>query len=434
MFHTTRYHQSLHLYARVVLVVLLLSFCPSVRGQRQDSVVAHGLRALPDVPFYDDCSVVLLPSGVEKYEDLFAAIQNAHRYVHLEYFKFYNDCIGGELLDLLRRKVDEGVEVRVLVDGFGNRGRHDTFDRQTLDSLRQLGIKIELYNPMRFPWIPCYVYRDHRKIAVIDGEVAYLGGMNVADYYIEGKPRVGEWRDMHVRLDGPVVEGVESIFSRMWFDVTGEYLDSLQYAPQLLSEYSYRGMKMDRTATAGAKRIALVNRKRGRLSANMRMAYALAIDAARDSICIVNPYLTNVPLVRKAMLRALRRGVKLKIMVSAKMDIHVTPDVVGMEMKRLMRHGAEIYYCENAFHHDKYMTVDGLFCTVGTANIDGRSLRFDHEVNVFVFDRHTTRQLDELMNRELSQCSRLTKEGWRKRYSLGHRILGRVARVANLFF
>lgn len=409
---------------RAVFALFLTLCALSSKAVSPDSVMAQALRDMGDVPFYDGCAMRLLPSGQEKYDDLFSAVREAKDYVHMEYFKFFNDSIGSRLLCLLHAKAREGVDVRVLIDGFGNKTKPHNFSAATLDSVRALGIKIDIYKPIGRLQLARYFHRDHRKIVVIDGRVGYLGGMNVADYYIVGKPSVGTWKDMHVRVEGAVVDGLEAIFRRMWFEQTGEMV-VVPPATRLASCSS---------SCISVHRMALVNRAPGRLSRQGRMAMALAFDAARDSVCLVNPYPTNIPFLRRAIVRALKRGVKVKIMVSAKSDIAVTPDVVGIEMRRLMRHGAQIFYCEQGFHHDKYMTVDGLFATVGTTNLDGRSLRFDHEVNLFLFDRQATRALDNQMKRELPLCTRLTSAGWRQRFSLWHRVIGRVASLGRWLF
>ena len=418
-----------------MLFGLILCLCSlTAHGQRQDSVMAQALRDIGGIPFYEDASVVFFDNGRDKYEDLFAAVRHAERFVHLEYFKFYNDGIGGELIHLLHTKVQEGVEVRVLIDGLGNSNRRYRFDRAQLDSIRQLGIQMEVFQTIHFPWLPHYMHRDHRKIAVIDGRVAYLGGMNVADYYIVGKPTIGDWRDMHMRLEGSVVDGLQAIFSYMWYHQTGVRLDPQRYQA-VPGDFPRQHLRPDVTPSAGRKRVALVNRAPGRRSHQVRQSICVAVETARDSICIVNPYPTNVPRLRKALIRALKRCVKVKILVSSNSDSRITPDVVGVQLKRLLNHGAELYYCHDAFHHDKYMTIDGQYCTIGTVNLDARSLRFDHETNVFIFDPHTTAQLNASMHDELRRCTLVTtREQWRRQYNLWHRVVGRVCSTVYLLF
>ena len=394
----------------------------------------EALRKL-DVPFYSGNSVVLLPSGKEKFGDLFEAIRQARRYVHLEYFNYRNDSIGWALFGLLGEKAREGVEVRVMCDDFGNRSNDHPLTKTHLDSIRSMGIQIQMFDPLRFPWINHAYHRDHMKIAVIDGNIAYSGGMNVADYYIHGKPEIGSWHDMHMRMEGPVVAQYERIFSMMWEGETDEYLDSLQYqGTQEPIDVQYKNLRIDTTPDAGTKTLAVVNRTPGKRSKLMRKAYVAAIDAAQHHIQIVNPYPTGVYSVRSALYRALKRGVRIEFMVSAKSDVPITPDVVAIQMKRLLSRGCEVYYYEEGFHHSKFMIVDDAFCTIGSANMDARSMLFDYEVNAFIFSESTTRQLQDIFERDKKKSTLLTKDGWKKRFNVWHRIVGRVFGAFKGFF
>lgn len=360
---------------------------------------------------YEGNIVTLLPSAREKYADMFAFIEKAERYVHLEYFIFHDDSIGTALLHLLRRKVEEGLEVRLIVDAYGNYKAEKPMRVSKLDSIRSMGIDIRLFDPIRFPWLPNMLHRDHRKIVVVDGKVAYTGGMNIADYYMKGTERTGQWRDMQVRLEGPVVAEFESIFANIWKHVTGELLDSLKYAGQPI---------------IGDVPLSVVNREPGRLSKRMRRAFVSALDAAQREVRIVNPYPTNTRSVRRALKRTLRRGVRLQIMVSASMDNRLTPEVVAIEMKKLMKRGGEIYYYEGGFHHTKVMMVDDELCTIGTANFDGRSLRYDYEVNIFAFSPEVTKRLNDIFDLDLEHSFLLTPESFKKHFSLKRRVTGRV--------
>ena len=180
-------------------------------------------------PEYQGNEVTLLPSASEKYADLFHCIDSARHFVHLEYFIFRRDSVGNALLNLLHRKVNEGVEVRLLIDAYGNYKSPLAMKQEHLDSIRNLGIDVRIFDPLHFPWIQNMLHRDHRKIVVVDGKAAFTGGMNIADYYERGTQRTGRWRDMQIRLEGPVVDEFESIFAKIWEKTTGEVLDSLKY-------------------------------------------------------------------------------------------------------------------------------------------------------------------------------------------------------------
>jgi cardiolipin synthase len=149
--------------------------------------------------------VKLLKSGEEKFIDLFDNIEKAKHHVHLEYFNFRNDSIANALFELLAKKAKEGVEIRAIFDAFGNFSNNQPLKKKHLKEIREKGIEIVKFDPLRFPWINHVFHRDHRKIVVIDGQIGYTGGMNIADYYIEGLPEIGDWRDMHIRVEGTAV-------------------------------------------------------------------------------------------------------------------------------------------------------------------------------------------------------------------------------------
>ena len=180
----------------------------ATRAQTADSLIVGQLRE-EGVSFSKDNAVTLLMNGQEKFDDLFKAIRQARSSVHLEYFNFRNDSIANLLFDLLAERAAAGVEVRALFDGFGNDSTNKPLKRRHLDSIRARGIEIYEFDPVRFPWINHVFHRDHRKIVIVDGLVAYTGGMNVADYYIKGTPQVGEWRDMHCRIEGEEVNTLQ---------------------------------------------------------------------------------------------------------------------------------------------------------------------------------------------------------------------------------
>ena len=419
-----------------------------------DQLVRRAFEQQLGIEFTDNNSVVLLHTGRDKFDAMFAAIRSARHYVHLEYFNFRNDSIGRALFVLLAEKVRQGVEVRAMFDSFGNSSNDSPLCREHLDSIRATGVHVEEFDPLRFPWINHAYHRDHRKIVVIDGQVCFTGGMNVADYYIHGRPEYGEWRDMHMQLTGDAVDDYERIFARMWWQQTGEVIlyDGLSPLDDTKAA-SAKGSAVnspsdnsdpdiptaipvlpDLTPTAGRKVVGVVDRRPRETPKNMRRAYVAALDAAQEHIQIVNPYPVNVKSVRRAMRRALKRGIRIEIMVSAKSDVPITPDVVGLEMKKMAKRGAEVYYNQTGFHHSKVMMIDGRFCTVGSTNLDARSFLFDYEVNSFILDQPTTRQLQDIFEQDKQHCTRFHASDYRRQFNLGHRITARFFSLFRGFF
>jgi len=378
-----------------LLITYLLSLV-SAQAETSDSMIVRQMREC-GVHFTNDNNVKLLMSGKAKFADMFETIRQAKSSIHLEYFNFRNDSIASLLFDLLKEKRREGVEIRAMFDGFGNDSNNQPLKKHHLKKLREDSINIVEFDPIRFPWVNHIWPRDHRKIVVIDGKTAYTGGMNVADYYIVGTEQVGEWRDMHCRIEGSAVNDLQEIFARIWKKATGEKVTAPKY---------YSG------EPSGNKMVGIVNREPRTTNKIMRQFYVNAIDDAQDSIKLINPYFTLIPCIKKALKRAIKRGIKVEIMVSAKSDIPLTPDVVFRNAHKMMELGANVWLYQPGFHHSKIMMVDGRFCTVGSTNLDARSLRFDYEENALIVNRETTQELDDMFDRDKQKSVLLTEEEW----------------------
>ena len=400
---------------RTLIVTIIANFCllSAADAQRSDSTIVRQLRE-EGIRFSDNNSVTLLMSGQEKFDDMFCAIRQARSSVHLEYFNFRNDSIASLLFDLLAEKAKEGVEVRALFDGFGNDSNNQPLLKKHIKAIRKRGIEIYEFDPIRFPWINHVLHRDHRKIVVIDGQIAYTGGMNVADYYINGTPQVGEWRDMHCRIDGDEVNTLQAIFLRIWNKTARQNVHGAKYFRGIRGGYYFHDLKPDICCTAGHKMVGIINREPRTSNKIIRQFYINAINDAKDSIKLVNPYLTLTGKLKRALKRAVKRGVKVEVMVSAKSDIPLTPDCVFYNVHKLMKHGVDVYIYEPGFHHTKIIMVDGLFCTVGSANLNSRSLRFDYEENAVIIDPCTTAELSHMFDHDKTRSFKLTPEKWKE--------------------
>lgn len=395
----------------LVLLVSASGWAQEGIGERADTFIMTRLRD-KGVTFSDDNAVTLLTNGQEKFDDMFKAIRQARSSVHLEYFNFRNDSIASMLFDILADKAAEGVEVRAMFDGFGNDSNNKPLKKRHLKSIRERGIEIVEFDPIDFPWVNHVFHRDHRKIVVIDGKIAYTGGMNVADYYITGTEQVGSWHDMHCRIEGEEVNTLQAIFLKIWNRTTHQNIHGAQYYRGYTTPAYFSELKPDTSPTAGRKTIGIINREPRITNTIIRDFYTNAINSARDSIKLINPYLTLNGKLKRALRKAVGRGVRVQIMVSSHSDIPLTPDCMFYNVHRLMRCGAEVWIYESGFHHTKIIMVDGQFCTVGSANLNARSLNFDYEENAVIVDPYTTRELNDLFERDKSECFRLTEESW----------------------
>lgn len=395
----------------IIAVILILLPLARLRAQSSDTMTVRQLRE-KGVTFSHNNTVTLLMNGQEKFDDMFCAIRQAKSSVHLEYFNFRNDSIANMLFDILAEKAKEGVEVRALFDGFGNFSNNRPLKKKHIREIRSHGIEIYEFNPIRFPWVDDIFNRDHRKITVIDGKIAYTGGMNVADYYIKGTEIVGEWNDMHCRIEGDEVNTLQRIFLKMWNKVSGQDIHGAKYYCGLGDTSYFKDLKRDTCTTSGNKMVGIINREPVVSSDIIRTFYVNAINNAKDNIKLINPYFTLNHKLKKALRNAVRRGVKVEIMLSVKSDIPLTPDCGFYNAHKLMKRGVDVWMYEPGFHHTKIIMVDGLFCTVGSANLNARSLRFDYEENAVIVDPCTTNELNDLFEREKKESFRLTEEKW----------------------
>ena len=396
-----------------ILLLSLLFVLPSVlRAAQTDSLV-----------FTTNNRIVIFKSGQEKFSDLFAAIRQAKKSIHLEYFNFRNDSISAALFSLLEQKTEEGVKVRAIFDGFGNASNNRPLRRRHLDSLNRHGIEIYEFDPLRFPYVNHIIPRDHRKIVVIDGIIAYTGGMNVADYYIKGKSEFGAWHDIHARVEGDAVGQLQKAFLDFWNLWTQQNINGAQFYPgycDATQEFSH--LASDTCSSVGRKRIAVVNQGPGCPKKIIHTTFLQLINNAKTQIQIINPYFTLCHHIRRALKQAVKRGVDVQVMVSAKSDIPITPRIVEHNAHRLMKKGVKIYFFEGGFHHSKIMMVDSIYSFIGSANLDSRSLSFDYECNLLIKDKPTTEVLQNIFKKDRDEkCWLLTPKTWKEKFKSSRR-------------
>ena len=388
-----------------LFIILLAALLPLVSAYTQtssDTLMMDYLRG-QGIPVTGNNRVKLLPTGRAKFADLFDAIRQARHHVHLEYFNFRNDSIANALFDLLAQKVKEGVEVRALFDAFGNWSNNKPLREKHIQAIRARGIELVKFDPITFPYVNHALHRDHRKIVVIDGKTGYTGGMNVADYYLTGLPKIGQWHDMHVRIDGDAVRYLQGIFLTTWNRETGQHVGGPEY---------FADIDIPRQE---AEEVAIVDRVPRETPRSISHAYTAAIDSARHTVRIINPYFVPTQSIRTALKQALKRGVKVEIMIPSVSDVPFTPEAALYYVHKLMKRGARIYLFNGGFHHAKVMTVDDSYCTVGTANLNSRSLRYDYETNAFIFAPRTTAALNRLFDHNRENSTLLTPEVWKQR-------------------
>lgn len=366
-------------------------------------------------PRYERCSMEILPGAKAKFKSVEKAISDAKLYIHIEYYKWYNDSIGRHMLDLLAEASARGVKVRLLYDAFGNSGNAPDMRPEVVEHYCSKGVNMVGFDPMRFPYINHALHRLHRKMVVIDGRMVYTGGLNVADYYIHGKPEIGCWGDMHACLRGPIVEEYQRLFADMWYKETGERLDFLAYRNPDAKLYH---------ELQGGYEAFVVDREPGKKSARIRQGYISCLENAQERVRIINPYVILVSSVRKALRECIQRGVEVEILLGHKGDNLISEVSTAREVYNLARRGAKVWLCQECFHHDKVMVVDDTLCTVGTANLDARSLSYDYEINAYFFSPEYCRELNRYFEEHRKLSVMLTEDNWKELYPRKKRRIG----------
>ena len=354
-------------------------------------LVFHGCGTRPTL-----CNrVEPLHNGNNAFSALIASLQHATRTIHMEYYIFRDDRIGRTIAEILIRKSRAGVEVRVIYDAVGAW----RLSRRMLRRMHEAGIRTAAYAPLRFPWFrPGTTRRNHRKIVVTDGKVAYIGGINIAKYYLDGDDS-GKWRDEHLRVEGDIVADLQRLFLADWTAARGERLDPADYiAPHTVRE---------RTS------LQLAWSEEGPSRHTIAEAFALLIARARRRVRICSPYFLPPTLLLDALRMAARSGVRVEIMIPTSSDSHLTDLISDTYVDDLLDAGAEVCRYENGFLHAKVLIVDDETVSVGTANMDYRSLTANMEVTVLIRDREVARNMAATFDADRRNCTRIDGRTWR---------------------
>ena len=333
----------------------------------------------------------LLRSGVEAYPAMLEAIALARRHVHLETYILRADETGRKFADALCERAAAGVRVRLMFDAFGSLGLDDAF----VNRLRAAGVRVLSYRPVA-PWRPRWGLwrRNHRKTLIVDGVVGFAGGINLADEYAGGG-----WHDLHVRIEGPAVATLDAIFRATWGSAGDEPIAADDA----------------RAAATGTSLATVIANEDLRSRFEIRRAYIHAIRRARGTIRILNAYFIPDARVRRALRRAARRGVDVRVVVPAIPDIRVAQWASRHLFGRLLRAGVRIFEWTGPMMHAKAAVVDGAWCAIGSYNLDYRSLLHDLEVIVAALDREFAGHVLDDVERGLAGCREVTLDVWRKR-------------------
>jgi len=377
-----------------------------------------------DSPLVLGNKLTLLVDGPATYRAMFAAIHTAQDHIHLETYIFEDDDIGGQFADLLLERQAAGVQVNLIYDSVGCLNTPKAF----FDRLRAGGIQVLEFNPVnplagkKKEWL--LNNRDHRKLLVVDGRTAFIGGINISETYSSGSSRRSArkpaanapgWRDTHLQIEGPVVAEFQKLFLDTWSKQKGPPLSGKNHFPTL-----------DKQGDEIVRAIGSVSDDPG---SPIYLTLLSAIEHAEQQVHITNAYFAPDPQFLKALADAARRGVEVKLVLPSHTDSWAVFHAGRSHYSKLLRAGVRIYERRGAVMHSKTASIDGVWSTIGSTNLDWRSFLHNDELNAAILGREFARQMDAMFARDLAESDAIDLERWEQR-SLILRLKEGVARIA----
>jgi len=342
--------------------------------------------------------VRVITDGHNLFHLMMEDIERAHSSIHIEFYTFYNDQIGNDILDLLVKKAKMGVEVRVIYDPWGSMGTWKRFFKP----LMAAGGHVEPFLGTRSAVIDFRLnFRDHRKIVTIDGQIGYVGGFNIGDQYLGRKEKFGYWRDTHLRLVG---SGVFSLQARFMLDWNATDRDHPFKDDRI--EHKYFPL----TKVKGETSLQIVSSGPDSDLQQIKMGYMRLIQTAEKRLWIQTPYLIPDDSVLDSLRIAAMAGIDVRIMIPDKPDHAFVYRATQYYARQLADDGVKIYYYHNGFIHAKTMVVDGRIASVGSANMDYRSFKLNFEINAFIYDPQVAAQLEEIYEADMRHSELITPE------------------------
>ncbi|MDR0938309.1 MAG: cardiolipin synthase [Mediterranea sp.] len=346
---------------------------------------------------FDGNRVEVYTDGYSMLRALMRELRRAKRHIHLEYYIFEDDAVGRMVRDTLIEKALQGVEVRVIYDDVGCWNVPNRFFEEMLGA----GIEVRSFLKVRFPLFTSRVnYRNHRKIVVIDGVVGFVGGMNLAERYVKGVGW-GVWRDTHILLEGKAVHALQTAFLLDWYFVDRTLITASRYFPN--------------TGAKGEALAQIVTSEPVGPWRDIMQGLTMAISGAQKYFYIQTPYFLPTEQVLAAMQTAALAGVDVRLMMPERSDSRLIHAASRSYLADVMQAGVKVYFYKKGFLHSKLMVSDDQLATVGSTNLDFRSLEHNLEVNAFVYGTPTAVEMKEIFLRDQHDCTQVFLKKWMKR-------------------
>ena len=363
-------------------------------------------RLFPHVPLCfatQKNEVTILRNGEEKFPELLESLQSARHHIHLEYYIYEDDAIGNVIADILIKKANEGVQVRFIYDDFGSR----SIRKSLVPKLKKNGVKVfPFYKLLIFRVANRLNYRNHRKIVIIDGETAFVGGINISDKYDNSKQNKLYWRDTHLKIKGEAIWSLQNIFIADWNFCSGEKL-------KVEESFFKRHFSIDSCQWS-----QIVSSGPDFVRPDVLHSYIKAIESANENIFITTPYFIPPKELLTALKMAAISGIDVRVLAPGISDSMIVNAVTKSYFGDLLACGVKIYLYEKGFVHAKTMVCDNQLAIVGTTNLDHRSFELNFEVNAIVYDHQVATNLKNLFFDDLNFATEINAAQWMERPKL----------------
>ncbi len=374
-----------------------------------DAQFRRAIGTLLGPPLIGGNQVQELINGDQIFPAMLTSIRSAQESITFETYIYWSGDIGRAFADALSERAKAGVKVHVLLDWVGSAKIDDSF----LDEMRNAGVKIEKFHKPVWYNLHRLNNRTHRKLLVVDGKTGFTGGVGIAPKWTGNGQDADHWRDSHFRIEGPAVAQMQAVFMENWLKVTGQVMHGENYFPSLQARGNSDAQVFSSSPSGGSE--------------SMQLMYQLSITAAEDAIDLSSAYFVPDDLTTQALVDALERGVKIRI---------ITPgDIIDTETVRaasrgtwgpLLRAGAEIYEYLPSMYHCKMMIVDKLLVSVGSTNFDNRSFRLNDEANLNIYDTAFAERQTRIFEEDLKNSRQVTYDQWAAR-PLKEKMMERLA-------
>jgi cardiolipin synthase A/B len=395
---------------RWYFAILILSGCAKVISVERlpditlgESTFFPTIEAHTDAPITAANRIDVLLNGDETFPIMLRDIKAAKSTITFAQYLFEGGSLAREFAEAFAERCRGGVKADILLDSHGS-GKTPA---DILALMRDAGCRVEFFRRVEapaiiFPWkLLQYNYRSHRRVLVIDGKVGFTGGYGIADTWKGDGRTEDHWRDTNARIEGPVVKFLQAAFAESWLEATGIAIGGQGYFPRLEPTGKVPAQIVSSSPAGG--------------SFQNYMLFLLSINSARKSILITNPYFIPDDVMSDALLKAVRRGVRVVVLAPGKIDSRLTYVASRSHYGKLLGGGVEIFEYQAALMHAKTMVVDGIWATIGSTNFDNRSFALNQELNLTVYDGSITRRLEDIFYEDLKYSKKITYEEWKAR-------------------